>query len=129
MKSPVANIVVRYDSSGVYFARAKVGGKLIRRSLKAGTLNVAQLRLAGHNHRHTRFRVRIFFRQLEWQIHRPPAHPLGESRTLLQALQGFHPLFTIKKRVLEMLMPLRQKYDIYDVCHIPFDSHSCEYLH
>jgi len=44
VKSSVANIV-RYVPSGVYFARAKVGGKLIRQSLKTDRLSVAQLRL------------------------------------------------------------------------------------
>jgi integrase len=43
-KSSVANLV-RYVPSGIYFARAKVGGKLIRQSLKTDRLNVAQLRL------------------------------------------------------------------------------------
>ena len=31
-KAPVANLV-RYEPSGIYFARAKVRGKLIRKSL------------------------------------------------------------------------------------------------
>ena len=44
VKSSVANIV-RYVPSGIYFARAKVGGKLIRQSLKTDKLTVAQLRL------------------------------------------------------------------------------------
>lgn len=44
VKSSVANLV-RYVPSGIYFARAKVGGKLIRRSLKTDKLSVAQLRL------------------------------------------------------------------------------------
>jgi integrase len=44
VKSSVGNIV-RYVPSGIYFARAKVGGKLIRRSLKTDKLSVAQLRL------------------------------------------------------------------------------------
>ena len=43
-KSSVSNLV-RYVPSGIYFARAKVGGKLIRRSLKADKLSVAQFRL------------------------------------------------------------------------------------
>lgn len=43
-KSSVANLV-RYVPSGIYFARAKVGGKLIRQSLKTDRLTVAQLRL------------------------------------------------------------------------------------
>ena len=44
VKSPVANLV-RYNPSGIYFARVRVGGKLIRRSLKTDKLGVAQLRL------------------------------------------------------------------------------------
>lgn len=44
VKSSVANIV-RYVPSGIYFARAKVGGKLIRQSLKTDKLSVAHLRL------------------------------------------------------------------------------------
>lgn len=44
VKSSVANIV-RYVPSGIYFARAKVGGKLIRQSLKTDKISVAQLRL------------------------------------------------------------------------------------
>ena len=44
VKAPVANLV-RYKPSGVYFARAKVGGKLIRQSLKTDVLSVAKLRL------------------------------------------------------------------------------------
>jgi len=43
--SPVANLV-RYVPSGIYFARARVSGKLIRRSLKTDVLTVAQLRLS-----------------------------------------------------------------------------------
>lgn len=43
-KSATPNLY-RYLSSGVYFARAKVGGKLIRRSLKTTTYSVAVLRL------------------------------------------------------------------------------------
>ncbi|MFN7137757.1 MAG: tyrosine-type recombinase/integrase [Limisphaerales bacterium] len=45
VKTPIANLV-RYVPSGVYFARAKVGGKLIRQSLKTSTISVAKLRLA-----------------------------------------------------------------------------------
>jgi integrase len=45
VKSPVANLV-RYIPSGIYFARVRVGGKLIRRSLKTDKLSVAQLRLS-----------------------------------------------------------------------------------
>jgi len=44
VKSSVANIV-RYVPSGIYFARAKVGGKLIQQSLKTDKLTVAQLRV------------------------------------------------------------------------------------
>jgi hypothetical protein len=44
-KAPVANLV-RYESSGIYFARAKVRGKLIRKSLDTNVLSVAKLRLA-----------------------------------------------------------------------------------
>ena len=43
--SPVANLV-RYVPFGIYFARARVSGKLIRRSLKTDVLSVAQLRLS-----------------------------------------------------------------------------------
>jgi integrase len=45
IKTPVANLV-RYEPSGIYFARAKVGGKLIRQSLKTKVLSVAKLKLA-----------------------------------------------------------------------------------
>lgn len=45
VKSPTPNLV-RYKPSGVYFARAKVGGKLIRRSLKTKVYSVATIRLA-----------------------------------------------------------------------------------
>ncbi len=41
IKSSVANIS-RYVPSGIYFARAKVGSKLIRQSLKTDKLTVAQ---------------------------------------------------------------------------------------
>ena len=44
VKAPVANLV-RYKPSGVYFARAKVGGKSIRQSLKTDVLSIAKLRL------------------------------------------------------------------------------------
>ena len=44
-KAPVANLV-RYESSGIYFARAKVRGKLVRKSLDTNVLSVAKLRLA-----------------------------------------------------------------------------------
>ncbi|HSY43865.1 MAG TPA: hypothetical protein VK811_08125, partial [Candidatus Acidoferrum sp.] len=41
----MANLV-RYKPSGIYFARAKVRGKLIRKSLDTNVLSVAKLRLA-----------------------------------------------------------------------------------
>jgi hypothetical protein len=44
-KTPYANLV-RYKSSGIYFARFRVRGKLIRRSLKTSQISVAKLRLA-----------------------------------------------------------------------------------
>ena len=44
VKAPVSNLV-RYKPSGIYFARAKVGGKLIRQSLKTDVLSIAKLRL------------------------------------------------------------------------------------
>ena len=44
-KSSVANIL-RYKPSGVYFARVRIGGKLIRRSLDTTILEVAKPRLA-----------------------------------------------------------------------------------
>ncbi len=44
-KTPVSNLF-RYKPSGVYFARARVQGKLIRQSLKTDVFSVAQLRLA-----------------------------------------------------------------------------------
>jgi integrase len=44
-KAPVANLV-RYESSGIYFVRAKVRGKLIRKSLETNVLSVAKQRLA-----------------------------------------------------------------------------------
>jgi len=43
-KAPVANLV-RYEPSGIYFARAKVHGKLIRKSLETNVLSVAKQRL------------------------------------------------------------------------------------
>jgi len=43
-KTPYANLV-RYEPSGKYFARLRVRGKLIRRSLKTTQLRVAKLRL------------------------------------------------------------------------------------
>ena len=43
-KSPVSNLI-RYVSSGIYFARFRVGGKLIRKSLKTNVLSVAKPRL------------------------------------------------------------------------------------
>jgi integrase len=44
-KTPYANLI-RYVSSGTYYARLRVRGKLIRRSLKTTSLTVAKLRLA-----------------------------------------------------------------------------------
>lgn len=44
-KSPVPNLI-RYVPSGIYFARVRIGGKLIRRSLDTVKLSVAQIRLA-----------------------------------------------------------------------------------
>ncbi|MGA9778865.1 MAG: hypothetical protein WBS33_11405, partial [Verrucomicrobiia bacterium] len=44
-KTSYANLI-RYVPSGTYFARLRVKGKLIRRSLKTKTLSVAKLRLA-----------------------------------------------------------------------------------
>lgn len=44
-KSATPNLY-RYRPSGTYFARAKVGGKLIRQSLKTSTYSVAVLRLS-----------------------------------------------------------------------------------
>jgi hypothetical protein len=45
-KTPYANLV-RYKSSGIYFARFRVRGKLIRRPLKTTSqISVAKLRLS-----------------------------------------------------------------------------------
>jgi integrase len=44
-KTPYANLL-RYEPSQTYFARLRVKGKLIRRSLKTTALSVAKLRLA-----------------------------------------------------------------------------------
>jgi len=43
-KTPYANLL-RYRASGTYFARIRIGGKLIRRSLETSVLSVAKLRL------------------------------------------------------------------------------------
>jgi hypothetical protein len=43
-KAPVANLV-RYEPSGIYFVRAKVRGKLIRKSLETNVLSVANQRM------------------------------------------------------------------------------------
>ena len=40
-KTPYANLI-RYESTGKYFARIRVGGKLIRQSLKTNVLSVAK---------------------------------------------------------------------------------------
>ena len=44
-KTHFANLI-RYVPSGTYFARIRVQGKLIRRSLKTNVVSVAKLRLA-----------------------------------------------------------------------------------
>ena len=44
-KTQFANLV-RYTSSGIYFARIRVHGKLIRKSLKTDVMSVAKLRLS-----------------------------------------------------------------------------------
>jgi len=44
-KTQYSNLI-RYVSSGTYYARLRVKGKLIRRSLKTDTITVAKLRLA-----------------------------------------------------------------------------------
>lgn len=44
-KTSVANLV-RYKPSGIYFARIRVAGKLIRQSLKTNVFSVAKIRLA-----------------------------------------------------------------------------------
>ena len=44
VKAPVANLV-RYVPSGTYFARVRVGGKLILKSLRTDKISVSQLRL------------------------------------------------------------------------------------
>jgi hypothetical protein len=38
--------LVRYIPSGTYFARIRIGGKLIRQSLETKVLSVAKLKLA-----------------------------------------------------------------------------------
>lgn len=45
VKTPVANLV-RYKTSGIYFARVRLRGKLFRQSLKTTVISVAKLRLA-----------------------------------------------------------------------------------
>ncbi len=44
--------LVRYEPSGVYFARIRVQGRLIRRSLKTTVLSVAKLRLSDFEKSH-----------------------------------------------------------------------------
>lgn len=44
VKTPVANLI-RYKSSGIYFARVRIKGKLFRQSLKTNAISVAKLRL------------------------------------------------------------------------------------
>ena len=60
-KTSSANLI-RYASSGCYFARIKIGGKLIRQSLKTKVLTVAKLKLSDlekreRGHREGRQRV------------------------------------------------------------------------
>lgn len=50
-KAPFTNLV-RYEPSGVYFARIRVHGKLIRRSLNTTVLSVAKLRLGDFEKSH-----------------------------------------------------------------------------
>ena len=45
-KTQLANLI-RYVPSGIYYARLRVAGKLIRKSLKTDVLSVAKLRLTG----------------------------------------------------------------------------------
>lgn len=49
LKTPVANLV-RHVQSGNYYARIRVRGKLIWKSLKTGRISVAKLRLGGFHH-------------------------------------------------------------------------------
>src|SRR4030095_6890493 len=49
--SQTANLV-RYKPSGVYFVRARIGGKLIRKSLKTTVYSVAVLKLADETKEH-----------------------------------------------------------------------------
>ncbi len=44
VKAPVANLT-RYVPSGAYFARVRVGGKLIHQSLRTDKISIARLRL------------------------------------------------------------------------------------
>ena len=44
-RTSVANLA-RYQSSGIYFARVRVAGKLIRQTLKTDVFPVTQIRLA-----------------------------------------------------------------------------------
>ncbi|HPV09358.1 MAG: hypothetical protein BWX48_00310 [Verrucomicrobia bacterium ADurb.Bin006] len=46
--------VLRWKSSGTYFAQVRVGGKLFREGLKTGVFTVAKLGLADFNGRHAR---------------------------------------------------------------------------
>ncbi len=45
VKTPYPNLI-RYKSSGNYFGRVRVNGKLIRRSLETHVLTVAKLKLS-----------------------------------------------------------------------------------
>jgi hypothetical protein len=49
--SPTANLI-RYKPSGIYFARARIRGKLIRKSLKTTVYSVACLKLADEFKKH-----------------------------------------------------------------------------
>ena len=53
-KTPYPNLI-RYVPSGTYFARLKVSGKLIRRSLSTHVLEVAKLRVSDFLKDHRRF--------------------------------------------------------------------------
>jgi hypothetical protein len=45
-QKPQFSNLIRYKPSGTYFARVRVKGKLIRKTLKTDVLSVAKLRLA-----------------------------------------------------------------------------------
>ena len=54
-KTPYSNLI-RYVPSGIYYARLRVKGKLIRKSLKTDVLSVGKLRL-GDFEKHERQRA------------------------------------------------------------------------